>query len=131
MYWLLTWKAKSMELHANERELIREKSRSAHYRAKDLLAIEQSIVPHSKDHNFANILSSRTANAIMKKEVLNEQKRAIRESKANNNRDKDNIMDQEGGHESNRFNQDEDMDEEVDELRKKKKKRKKQSSDGI
>ena len=67
----------------------------------------------------------------MKKEVLNEQKRAIRESKASTNRDKDDIMDQEGGHESNRFNQDKDTDEEVDQLRKKKKKRKKQSSDGI
>ena len=100
-------------------------------RAKNLLAIEQSIVPHSKDHNIANNLSSQTANTIMKREVLDEQKRAIRESKAKNNRDKDDIMDQEGGHESNRFSQDKDTNEEVDQLRKKKKKRKKQSSDGI
>ena len=120
-----------MNLHANEREIIRAKSRSALDRAKDLLAIEQSIVPHSKDHNFANILSSRTANAIMKKEVLNEQKRAIRESKANNNRDKDNIMDQEGDQQSKKYNQEEDTAEEVDQRRKKKKKRKTQSSDGI
>ena len=91
MHWLLSRKANSTELFEYERELIMAKANSALDRAKNVLTIEQSIEP--KDLSFAHSLSSRTAYAIMKREVEKEEQRTIRESKANNNRDKVDHMD--------------------------------------
>ena len=54
MHGILSKKADSLELYKNERKLTRAKGCSALDRAMHLLAIEQNIVPNTRDHNFAH-----------------------------------------------------------------------------
>ena len=94
MHWLLTRKAESKELCDAERELIRAKGHSAIRRAMHLLAIEKNIVPNSKEHNYVHNVAEQKAFAVIRKEVENEKQRAIKASKANDDSNKDDNMDE-------------------------------------
>ena len=93
MHWILTQKAKSQELDENQRKIASAKARSAVDRAMELLNIELSIEPNTKEHTIANSLAERKAFAIIKARVEREQSRAIKKSKANDKSNKDDNMD--------------------------------------
>ena len=93
MHWILAQKAKSQVLDENQRAITRAKARSAVDRAMELLAIELSIEPNTKEHTIANSLAERKAFAIIKARVEREQSRAIKKSKANDKSNKDDNMD--------------------------------------
>ena len=89
MHWILAQKAKSQVLDENQRKIASAKARSAVDRAMELLNIELSIEPNTKEHTIANSLAERKAFA----HVEREQSRAIKESKANDKSNKDDNMD--------------------------------------
>ena len=93
MHWILAQKAKSQVLDENQRKIASAKARSAVDRAMELLNIELSIEPNTKEHTIANSLAERKAFAIIKAHVEREQSRAIKESKANDKSNKDDNMD--------------------------------------
>ena len=84
--WILTRKGGSLELDTNERKITKAKARSARDRAMHLLAIEQSVEIHTKEHTIAHNRAEREAFNIIQAHEQWEELRAIRESKANNNR---------------------------------------------
>ena len=94
MSWILTRKADSLELDKHQREITRAKAKSARNRPLHLLAIEQNIEPNTKELTIAHSRAKRKAVVIIQADVKREQLRAIRKSKANDNSDEDNNMDE-------------------------------------
>ena len=93
MHWILSQKAKSLELDTYQRNIIMAKARSAIDKAEDLVSNEQSIEHNTLAHISANSVAQRKAFAIIKDDVEREISRSIRESKANDNSNKDDNMD--------------------------------------
>ena len=91
--WILTRKGDSLELDTNERKITKAKARSARDRAMHLLAIEQSVEIHTKEHTIAHKRAEREAFNIIQAHEKWEEQRAIRESKANDKSNKDNNVD--------------------------------------